>query len=119
MDTIAHRRVQATIADLKRKATTSIGPVSSSSSSSTTSNIFDGATYDSTLITNLHVHATLVPSVHQLVNIVLDTMSSNYIIWRDLILMALTRYSVANHVLSDDTFTDDVVWTRMDIVVLC
>jgi hypothetical protein len=79
----------------------------------------DGAAYDSALITNLHVQATLVPNVCQLVNIVLDTTSSNYAIWRDLMLMALTRYSLANHVLSDDTFTDDPVWTRMDAVVLC
>jgi hypothetical protein len=54
-----------------------------------------------------------------LVNIVLDTTSSNYAIWCDLILMALTRYSLANHVLSDDAFIDDPAWTRMDAVVLC
>jgi hypothetical protein len=33
--------------------------------------------------------------------------------------MALTWYSLANHVLSDDAFTDDPVWTRMDVVILC
>jgi hypothetical protein len=67
----------------------------------------DGATYDSALGTNLHVPATAVPNVRQLVNIVLDTMSSNYAIWYDLMLMALTRHSLADHVLSDDGFTDD------------
>jgi hypothetical protein len=78
-----------------------------------------GATYDSALGTNLHVPATAVPNVRQLVNIVLDTMSSNYAIWYDLMLMALTRHSLADHVLSDDGFTDDPAWTRMDAVVLC
>jgi hypothetical protein len=34
-------------------------------------------------------------------------------------LMALTRYSLVDHVLSDDAFTDDLAWTRMDAVILC
>jgi hypothetical protein len=79
----------------------------------------DGAAYDSSLVTNLHVQATTVPNVHQLVNIMLDTTSSNYAIWRDLMLMPLTRYSLADHVLSDDVFIDDPVSTRMDVVILC
>jgi hypothetical protein len=33
-------------------------------------------------------------------------------------LMALTWYSLADHVLSDDAFTDDPTWTRIDAVVL-
>jgi hypothetical protein len=33
--------------------------------------------------------------------------------------MALTRYSLADHVLSDDTFTNDHAWTKMDAVILC
>jgi hypothetical protein len=78
----------------------------------------DGAAYDSTLVTNLHIKATTIPNVHQLVNIVLDITSSNYAIWRDLMLMALTQYSLADHVLSDDAFTDNPAWTRMDVVVL-
>jgi hypothetical protein len=78
----------------------------------------DGAAYDSTLVTNLHIKATTIPNVHQLVNIVLDITSSNYAIWRDLMLMALTQYSLADHVLSGDAFTDNPAWTRMDVVVL-
>jgi hypothetical protein len=34
-------------------------------------------------------------------------------------LMALTWYSLVDHVLSDAAFIDDPVWTRMDAVVLC
>jgi hypothetical protein len=48
-----------------------------------------------------------------------NTTSSNYAIWRDLMLMAMTRYSLTDDVLSNDAFTDDPVWTRMDAVVLC
>jgi hypothetical protein len=33
--------------------------------------------------------------------------------------MALIQYSLVNHVLSDDAVTNDPVWTRMDVVVLC
>jgi hypothetical protein len=62
----------------------------------------DDAAYDSALVTNLHVQATTISNVRQLVNIVLDTTSFNYAIWCDLMLMALTRYS-----LTDDAFTDD------------
>jgi hypothetical protein len=34
-------------------------------------------------------------------------------------LMALTRYSLVDHILSDDTFTNDPAWTKMDAVILC
>jgi hypothetical protein len=127
--TTAHRGVEATrmlleeehttTTDLERKAATAKGLLPSSSSSSTTSNMVDGAVYDSSLITNLQVQATVVQNVRQLMNIMLDTTSSNYTIWRDLMLMALTLYSLTDHVFSDDTFTNNPVWTRMDIVVLC
>jgi hypothetical protein len=66
--------------DLERKAAAAKGLLPSSSSSSTTSNMVDGAAYDSALGTNLHVQATAIPNVRQLVNIVLDTTSSNYAI---------------------------------------
>jgi hypothetical protein len=71
---------QATAANLERKAAVAKGLLPSSSSSSTMSNMVDSAVYDSALITNLHVQATTVPNIHQLVNIVLDTTSSNYAI---------------------------------------
>jgi hypothetical protein len=109
----------ATTINLERKAATAKGLLPSSSSSSTTSDMFNGAAYNSTLITNLRVQAMTVQNVLQLVNIVLDTMSSNYAIWHDLMLMALPRYSIASHVLSNKAFTDYPTWIRMDDVVLC
>jgi hypothetical protein len=60
----------------------------------------------------------MVSNVRQLVNIVLDTTSSNYI-WRDLMLIALTRYSLADHIHSNNAFTGDPAWTKMNVVVLC
>jgi hypothetical protein len=109
---------QAVAADLERKAATVKGLLPSSSSSLTTFHMVDGATYNSALVTNLHVQATTVPNIRQLVNIGLDTTSSNYATWRDLMLMALTRYSLIDHVLSDDAFTDNIAWTKIDAVVL-
>jgi hypothetical protein len=111
--------VQAAHLLLEKEQAVAKGLLPSSSSSSTTSGMVDGAAYDSTLVTNLHIQAAAIPNVHQLVNIVLDITSSNYVIWRDLMLMALTQYSLADHVLSDDAFTDNPTWTRMDVVVLC
>jgi hypothetical protein len=46
----------------------------------------------------------MVLNVRQLVNIVLDTTSLNYTLWRDLMLMTLTRYSLADHIEFDDAF---------------
>jgi hypothetical protein len=110
---------QAAATDLERKAGVAKGLLRSSSSFSTMFDMIDGVTYDSTLVTNLHVQATMVPNVCQLVNIVLDTTSSNYTICPDLMLIALTRYSLVDHVLFSDAFIDDLAWIRMDAVVLC
>jgi hypothetical protein len=125
----ARRRVQAAcllleeekaaVTDLERKAAAAKVLLPSSSSSSTTSDMVDDAAYELALVTNLHVQVTAVLNVRQLVNIVLDTTSSNYAIWRDLMLMTLTQYTLAVHVLFDDAFTDDPAWTRMDAVILC
>jgi hypothetical protein len=46
-------------------------------------------------------------------------MSSSYAIWCDLMVMALTWYSLADHILSNNAFTDDLVWTKLDAIVLC
>jgi hypothetical protein len=50
----------------------------------TTSDMVDGGAYDSELVTKLHIQVMVVPNVCQLVNIVLDTTSSNYAIWHNL-----------------------------------
>jgi hypothetical protein len=112
--TYSWRRNRAAATDLERKAVAAKRLLPSSSSSLTKSDMVDGAAYDSALVANLHV-----PNIRQLVNIMLDTTSSNYAIWCDLMLMTLTWYSLTDHVLSDGAFIDDHAWTRMDAVVLC
>jgi hypothetical protein len=58
-----------------------------------------------------------VLNVRQLVNIVLDFSSTNYVSWRDLMEQALQRYTLIQHV-TDDTPSNDPRWIRMDSVVL-
>jgi hypothetical protein len=47
------------------------------------------STYEDTVITGLHLQAAAVLNVHQLVNIVLDSSSTSYACWRDLMEQAL------------------------------
>jgi hypothetical protein len=77
---------KATANDLERTAVVTKGQLPSSSTSADTSM---DASYMS-IITNLHLQATVVSNIRQLVSIVLDTTSSNYALWHDLKLMALT-----------------------------
>jgi hypothetical protein len=58
-----------------------------------------------------------VLNVRQLVNIVLDSSSTNYASWRDLMEQALQRYALIKHV-TDDTLSNDSGWIPMDNVVL-
>jgi hypothetical protein len=50
-----------------------------------------------------------VLNVRQLVNIVLDSSSTNYANWRDLMEQALQRYALTKH-LMDDTSSNDPGW---------
>jgi hypothetical protein len=74
--------------------------------------------YEDTVIANLHIQVAVVPNVRSLVNIVLDATSDNYAWWCDYMLLALTRYALADHIESNDAFPDNPGWTRMDVVVL-
>jgi hypothetical protein len=58
-----------------------------------------------------------VLNVRQLVNIVLDSSSTNYAYCRDLMEQALQRYALLEHV-TDDTPSTDPWWIRMGSVVL-
>jgi hypothetical protein len=96
-------------------------PSSSASSSSplTASQLIPTAssTYKDTVVAGLHLQAATVLNVRQLVNIVLDSSSTNYVCWRDLMEQALQRYALIKHV-TDDTPSNDPGWIRMDSVVL-
>jgi hypothetical protein len=52
------------------------------------------------------------------VNIVLDSSSTAYASWRDLMMMVLERYALLDHVDSDVSPSTDLGWRRMDSVVL-
>jgi hypothetical protein len=96
-------------------------PSSSSSSSSpaAASQLVPTAssTYEDTIVTGLHLQAAAVLNVRQLMNIILDSSSTNYASWRDLMEQALQRYDLIKHV-TDDAPSNDPGWIQMDSVVL-
>jgi hypothetical protein len=75
------------------------------------------STYEDTAVARLHLQAAAVLNVRQLVNIVLDSFSTNYACWRDLMEQTLQRYALLKHV-TDDTPSTDLRWIRMDSVTL-
>jgi hypothetical protein len=75
------------------------------------------STYEDTVITGLHLQAVAVLNVRQLVNIVLDSSSTNYASWCDLMEQALQRYALIKHI-TDDAPSNDPGWIWMDSVVL-
>jgi hypothetical protein len=75
------------------------------------------STYEDTVVAGLHLQAAAVLNVRQLVNIVLDSSSTNYASWHDLMEQALQRYALIKHV-TDDTPSNDPGWIRMENIVL-
>jgi hypothetical protein len=108
---------------LEQTTTTARQHASSSSSSSSSpaaaSQLVPTAssTYEDTVVVRLHLQAAAVLNVCQLVNIVLDSSSTNYASWHDLMEQALQRYALIKHV-TDDTPSNDPGWIRIDSVVL-
>jgi hypothetical protein len=75
------------------------------------------STYEDTIVSRLHLQAAVVLNVRQLVNIVLDSSSTNYACWRDLMEQALQRYALLEHI-TDDAPSTDPGWIQMDSAVL-
>jgi hypothetical protein len=128
----ARRRVQAACllleeeskaAALEQTATAARQRVSSSSSSSSSSVAASqlvptsSSTYEDMVVAGLHLQAVAVLNVHQLVNIIIDSSSTNYTSWRDLMEQALQRNALIKHV-TNDALSNDPGWIRMDSVVL-
>jgi hypothetical protein len=88
------------------------------SSSSTTHTSPAASSYEETVVVGLHLQAAAVLNVRSLVNIVLDSSSTTYVSWRDLMMMVLERYALLDHVDSDVAASTDPGWRRMDNVVL-
>lgn len=66
----------------------------------------------------LHAQAVSVLNIKALVPITLDVAAANFTRWRGLFLVALGKYALTDHVLSDDRRPDLAKWFQMDCVVL-
>jgi hypothetical protein len=108
---------------LEQTATAAHQRVPSSSSSSSSPAVASqliptaSSTYEDAVIAGLHLQAAVVLNVHQLVNIVLDSSTTNYASWRDLMEQTLQRYALIKHIM-DNTPSNDPGWIQMDSVVL-
>jgi hypothetical protein len=76
------------------------------------------SSYEETVIAGLHLQAAAVLNIRSLVNIVLDSTSTTYASWHDLMMVVLERYALLDHVNSDVASSTDPGWRRMDSVVL-
>jgi hypothetical protein len=120
----AHRRVRAartlleeqTVAALEKVAVAARQLVPGSSSAPHPSPVT--SSYEETVVAGLHLQAAAVLNVRSLVNIVLDSSSTTYASWRDMMMMVLERYALLDHADSDVASSTDPGWRRMDIVVL-
>jgi hypothetical protein len=61
------------------------------------------ALFEAATIANLHAQAASVQNIHALVPVVLEPLSTHYNRWHDLVLLALERYALDDHVLRDAT----------------
>lgn len=66
----------------------------------------------------LHAQAISVLNVKALVPVTLDVAAANYTKWRGLFLVALSKYALTEHVLSDEHLPHRADWKQMDCVVL-
>jgi hypothetical protein len=60
---------------------------------------------------------TAVLNVCQLVNIIINSSSTNFAYWHDLMEQSLQRYALIKHI-TDDTPSNDSGWIWMDNVIL-
>jgi hypothetical protein len=65
------------------------------------------SSYEETVIAGLHLQAAAVLNIRSLMNIVLDSTSTTYASWRDLMMMVLERYALLDHVNSDVASSTD------------
>jgi hypothetical protein len=63
-------------------------------------------TYEDTVVIRLHLQAAAVFNARQLVNIVLNSSSTNYVCWYDLMEQTLQRYALLEHVTDDAPSAD-------------
>jgi hypothetical protein len=88
------------------------------SSSGTVHTSSSSSSYEETVVAGLHLQAAAILNVRSLVNIILDSTSTAYASWHDLMMMVLERYALLDHVDSDVALSTDPGWRRMDSVIL-
>jgi hypothetical protein len=71
------------------------------------------------MVAYLHLQTVGVPHIKNPVTVVLDSTSTSYARWRDQVLLALRRYALDDHVLSDTPVeARDLTWRRPDSTVM-
>jgi hypothetical protein len=110
---------EATLRDKAHVATFLIEPPPPTSKTETSCPSLTPGTadYEAAVITNLHVQATDVPNIRLLISVVLDSSSTHYVRWCDIMLLTLRWYALTDQVLSDASFPDIPTWDGMDTVV--
>ncbi|EEE53350.1 hypothetical protein OsJ_36372 [Oryza sativa Japonica Group] len=73
---------------------------------------------DDAALAALHAQAVSVLNIKALVPVTLDVAATNYTRWHGLFLVALGKYALTDHVLSDAYHFDRADWVQMDCVVL-
>ncbi|XP_062185472.1 uncharacterized protein LOC133889047 [Phragmites australis] len=75
------------------------------------------AEYENLEQSQLHAQAVAVSNIKTMIPFVLDQTSSHYNRWRTFFLNTVTKYALDCLVLSDDDFSTDPHWRRMDCTI--
>ncbi|XP_071680411.1 uncharacterized protein [Lolium perenne] len=67
----------------------------------------------------LWAQATNIQSVKALIPVTLDLKASNFTRWNTMVQIAVTTYTLADHLTTATPPADDDEWLRMDATVLC
>jgi hypothetical protein len=73
--------------------------------------------HEAAALLNLHAQAVAVTNIRALVPLVLDLNSAFFARWRESFLLTVGKFSLQQHVLSDDVAPHSPDWVRMDCVV--
>ena len=77
----------------------------------------DRAAFDNAVaLLNLHAQAVAV-NIRSVVHVILDVNSGNYARWREPFVLAIGKYSLQDHILSDAASPGNPDWAHMDCVV--
>lgn len=78
----------------------------------------EAARAEAAAIADLHAQAVAVVNIRALIPVVLDLSAPNYTKWRNLFLLAVGKYALSDHVLSDEAFPLVPSWAQMECTVL-